>query len=137
MYALMTQISQTAACNRFHEAESRLARWLLMTRERVMSDEFPLTHEFLAHMLGMRREGVTEAASALKRRSLISYRRGELRILNVKGLKAAACSCYEIVQTAFKRAQGVSPGRPSVSGGSATLHLQQRPGRLITERVMG
>ena len=105
MYALMAQISQTAACNRFHAAGPRLARWLLMTRERVMSDQFPLTHEFLAHMLGMRREGVTEAASALKDRKLIDYRRGEVRILNVHGLKAASCSCYEIVQTAFKRVQ--------------------------------
>jgi CRP-like cAMP-binding protein len=106
MYALMAQISQTAACNRFHEAQPRLARWLLMTRDRVMSDEFLLTHEFLAHMLGMRREGVTEAASALKRRKLISYQRGEIQILDLKGLKAASCSCYQIVQTAFKRVQG-------------------------------
>jgi len=106
MYALMAQISQTAACNRFHEAEPRLARWLLMTRERVMSDGFPLTHEFLAHMLGIRREGVTGAATALKRRNLIDYRRGEIRILDVNGLKAASCSCYQIVRTAFKRAQG-------------------------------
>jgi CRP-like cAMP-binding protein len=105
MYALMAQISQTAACNRFHEAQPRLARWLLMTRDRVMSDEFPLTHEFLAHMLGMRREGVTEAASALKGRKLIDYQRGEIRILNIRGLKAASCSCYQIVQTAFKRVQ--------------------------------
>ena len=109
MYALMAQISQTAACNRFHEAEPRLARWLLMTRDRVVSDEFPLTHEFLAHMLGMRREGVTEAASALKRRKLIRYQRGEIQILNLKGLKAASCSCYQIVQSAFKRVQGQTP----------------------------
>jgi CRP-like cAMP-binding protein len=109
MYALMTQISQTAACNRFHEAEPRLARWLLMTRDRVMSDEFPLTHEFLAHMLGMRREGVTEAASMFKRRKLIKYRRGKIQILDLKGLKAASCSCYQIVQTAFKRVQGEIP----------------------------
>jgi CRP-like cAMP-binding protein len=109
MYALMTQISQTAACNRFHEAEPRLARWLLMTRDRVMSDEFPLTHEFLAHMLGMRREGVTEAASVFKRRKLIKYRRGKIQILDLKGLKAASCSCYQIVQTAFKRVQGEIP----------------------------
>src|SRR5580658_1135037 len=106
MYALMTQISQTAACNRFHEAEPRLARWLLMTRDRVMSDDFPLTHEFLAHMLGMRREGVTEAASRFKRRKLISYQRGEIQILDLKGLKAASCSCYQIVEAAFKRVQG-------------------------------
>lgn len=86
MYALMAQISQTAACNRFHEAEPRLARWLLMTRDRVMSDGFPLTHEFLAHMLGFRREGVTEAASALKDRKLIDYQRGEIQILDMKGL---------------------------------------------------
>ena len=109
MYALMAQISQTAACNRFHDAEPRLARWLLMTRDRVMSDEFPLTHEFLAHMLGMRREGVTGAASALKRRDLIRYQRGEIQILDLKGLKAASCSCYELVQTAFKRVQRPVP----------------------------
>jgi CRP-like cAMP-binding protein len=104
-YALMAQISQTAACNRFHESEARLSRWLLMTRDRVGSDEFHLTHEFLAHMLGVRREGVTEAASALKRRKLISYTRGQIRILDVKGLKASSCSCYQIVKEVFARAQ--------------------------------
>src|SRR6202161_1262228 len=81
-HALMAQISQTAACNRFHAAEARLARWLLMTRERVRSDNSPLTHEFLAHMLGLRREGVTEAASALKRRKLIGYSRGKIQLLD-------------------------------------------------------
>lgn len=108
-YALMAQISQTAACNRFHETEARLARWLLMTRARVESDEFPLTHDFLAHMLGVRRVGVTQAASALRRRKLISYSRGKIRILDVKGLKAASCSCYQIVQTVFERAQRELP----------------------------
>jgi len=103
-HALMTQISQTAACNRFHAAEARLARWLLMTRERVGSDDFPLTHEFLAHMLGLRRVGVTEAASALKRRKLISYSRGKIQILDVRGLKASTCSCYQIVNTAYQQA---------------------------------
>ncbi len=103
-YALMAQISQTAACNRFHEAEARLARWLLMTRERVGSDEFPLTHGFLAHMLGLRREGVTEAASALKRRKLINYHRGKIELLDVGGLKASSCSCYQIVKAVYERA---------------------------------
>src|SRR5664279_2453454 len=107
-YALMAQISQTAACNRFHEAEERLSRWLLMTRDRVGSDEFFLTHEFLAHMLGLRREGVTEAASALKRRKLISYARGQIRILDVKGLKRSSCSCYQTVKDVFDRAQARS-----------------------------
>jgi CRP-like cAMP-binding protein len=103
-YALMAQISQTAACNRFHDAEARLARWLLMTRDRVGSDNFPLTHVFLAHMLGLRREGVTEAASALKRRKLITYTRGQIQILDLKGLRTSSCSCYRIVNTVFQRA---------------------------------
>jgi hypothetical protein len=101
----MAQISQTAACNRFHSAEARLARWLLMTRERVGSDEFPMTHEFLAHMLGVRREGVTEAASALKRRKLIDYSRGKMQILEATRLQAASCSCYQVVRDVFERAR--------------------------------
>jgi CRP-like cAMP-binding protein len=105
-YALMAQISQTAACNRFHAAEARLARWLLMTRDRVNSDEFPLTHEFLAHMLGVRREGVTEAASALRQRKLIDYSRGKIQILDATRLMAASCSCYQIVKAVFERAHG-------------------------------
>jgi CRP-like cAMP-binding protein len=100
----MAQISQTAACNRFHAAEARLARWLLMTRDRVGSDSFRLTHEFLADMLGLRREGVSEAASALKRRKLIAYSRGEIQILDGRGLTASSCSCYQLVKTVYQRA---------------------------------
>jgi CRP-like cAMP-binding protein len=104
-HALMAQISQTAACNRFHGAGARLARWLLMTRDRVGSDQFALTHEFLAHMLGLRRVGITEAANTLRRRKLISYRRGVIQILDVKGLEASSCSCYRVVKDVYERAQ--------------------------------
>jgi len=104
-HLLMAQVSQTAACNRFHEAEGRLARWLLMTADRLHTDEFLLTHEFLAHMLGVRRVGVTKAAEGLRRKKLIVYSRGHIIILDRKNLEKTACVCYRIVKNLQDGAQ--------------------------------
>ena len=98
-HALMAQVTQISACNRLHPVEARLARWLLMTRDRLRSHQFRLTHEFLGHMLGVRRVGITQAASALQRRNLITYRRGNMKILDPRGLEAAACRCYTVVKS--------------------------------------
>jgi CRP-like cAMP-binding protein len=97
---LLAQAIQIAVCSRFHVLEARLARSLLVTRDRLQSDKFHLTHEFLAHALGVRRVGVTKAASALQQQGLIIYSRGNIEILGVAGLAAASCQCYEIVKEA-------------------------------------
>jgi CRP-like cAMP-binding protein len=97
---LLAQAIQIAVCSRFHVLEARLARSLLITRDRLQSDKFHLTHEFLAHALGVRRVGVTKAASALQQQGLIIYSRGNIEILDVPGLVAASCKCYEIVKEA-------------------------------------
>jgi CRP-like cAMP-binding protein len=99
-HTLMAQVAQTAACNRFHMVQERLARWLLMTRDRVQSNEFHLTQEFLSHMLGVRRVGVTKAAGQLQERNLIEYSRGNITVLDELGLEAAACSCYQAARDA-------------------------------------
>ena len=94
IHSLMGQIAQTAACNRFHVVEARLARWLLMTRDRAGSGNLEMTQEFLSTMLGVRRVGVSEAASSFQRQKLIEYSRGHIRILDHAGLEAACCTCY-------------------------------------------
>ena len=92
------QATQVAACNRLHEVDERLARWLLMSQDRIGSDIIPLTHEFLAHMLGTRRSSVTVAAGLLSRAGLITYNRGHVKIENRDRLEDAACECYEQIQ---------------------------------------
>ena len=94
LYVLMAQLATSVACLRFHKIGARLARWLLMSQDRARCDNFPVTHKFLAYMLGVRRVGITTAATALQRRGLISYRRGDMKVLDRKGLEAAACGCY-------------------------------------------
>jgi CRP-like cAMP-binding protein len=102
-HSVLTQISQSAVCNQFHAVDARLARWLLMTHDRMGNDEFRITQEFLSHMLGVRREGVSKAAGDLQKRKLIQYKRGNLKILNRLGLEATSCGCYEIIKDEGQR----------------------------------
>jgi CRP-like cAMP-binding protein len=97
-HSLLTQVSQSSACNRFHLVNARLARWLLMTNDRLGVEEFPLTQEFLSSMLGVRREGVSKAAGALQAASLIHYSRGMITLLDRRGLVAQSCDCYTIIK---------------------------------------
>ena len=101
--ALMTQMSQTAVCNRLHTIEQQLCRWLLLSHDRLDSDELIMTQELIANMLGVRREGVTHAAGRLQEQGLISYVRGHITILDRRGLEGAVCECYKVVKDEYDR----------------------------------
>jgi CRP-like cAMP-binding protein len=103
MLAMFILVSQTAACNRRHPVEERCARWLLMTHDRVNSDSFPMTHEFLADMLGVRRPSVSIAMGILSKAGFMRYKRGKVEIVDRKGLEEAACECYHVLSYQFSR----------------------------------
>jgi CRP-like cAMP-binding protein len=101
--AFMTQMSQTAVCNRHHSVEQQLCRWLLLTMDRLPTNELTMTQELIASMLGVRREGITETAGNLQRAGLISYRRGHITVLDRSGLESRTCECYNVVKKEFHR----------------------------------
>jgi CRP-like cAMP-binding protein len=119
--ALFALVAQSAACNRMHPIVQRCARWLLMTHDRVDAAVFPMTHDFLAEMLGVRRPGVSVAAEALRHAGLITYRRGKVTVLDRPGLEAASCECYRLIRERFDRLPGGSgvnvDGRRLLSSG--------------------
>jgi len=101
--ALITQMSQTAVCNRHHSVEQQLCRWLLLTLDRMPTNELTITQELIANTLGVRREGITEAAGKLQQAGYISYRRGHITVLDRAGLESKVCECYEVVKKEFAR----------------------------------
>jgi len=101
--ALITQMAQTAVCNRHHSVDQQLCRWLLLSLDRLASNELSMTQELIANMLGVRREGVTEAAGKLQDAGLIRYRRGTITVLDRPGLEARSCECYQVVKTELDR----------------------------------
>jgi CRP-like cAMP-binding protein len=111
-HAFFNQVAQSAACAHLHRVEQRCCRWLLMTRDRMPSDEFLLTHEFLGMMLGVRRTTVTEVMGALQKAGLIRYRRGHVSILDQEALRQRACECYDVSKQEFDRLLGDTPLAP-------------------------
>jgi CRP-like cAMP-binding protein len=106
LFVIVTQFTQSASCNHFHKIESRLALWLLMSHDRTHTDHFHFTHDFLASILGVRRSSISIAANKLQRMELISYARGEIKVLNRSGLEAASCSCYAAMSNSYNRLLG-------------------------------
>jgi CRP-like cAMP-binding protein len=106
VFVCLHQLAQRAACTRFHVVEARLARWLLMTQDRAHGDTFNVTHEVLAFMLGVRRVGITKAATSLQKRRLIHYARGKITVVDRRGLRAASCACYHADRESYDRILG-------------------------------
>ncbi len=117
VHAFFNQVAQSAACNQFHSLQQRCCRWLLMTHDRMQSNEFLLTQEFLAMMLGVQRTGVTAAAGALQQAGLIRYKRGAVTILDRRGLETRSCECYRVSKLEFDRLLGARALRKVRSGG--------------------
>ncbi|MBV9403305.1 MAG: Crp/Fnr family transcriptional regulator [Candidatus Eremiobacteraeota bacterium] len=124
--AFMAMVAQTAACNSLHSVDERLSRWLLMTHDRVQRDQFPLTHEFLAYMLGVRRPSVSVAANTLLQNGSIRYSRGLMTILNRQGLEDAVCPCYEIVKKIMTRVRPDFQKVNAEEDGGAPVQLPHR-----------
>jgi CRP-like cAMP-binding protein len=127
--ALITQISQTAVCNRLHTVEQRLCRWLLMCQDRVATNELQLTQEFLSNILGGRRETVTVAAGRLQDAGLIRYSRGHITILDRQGLEDAVCECYPIVEARRDRLAPVAARPAAAAAGAASVYAASAPTR--------
>ena len=121
---LITQMAQTAVCNRHHSIDQQLCRWLLICLDRLPGSNLTMTQELIANMLGVRREGVTEAAGKLQRAELIDYRRGHITVLDRHGLEARACECYQVVKTESDRLL-LSPSRRPLTTPILTLHCRE------------
>jgi CRP-like cAMP-binding protein len=137
--AILAIRSQAIGCDRFHAVEARAARWLLEMDDRVPHEEFTMTHEFLALMLGVRRQTVSAVAEELSRRGCIAYRRGFIRIADRRALEAAACECYEVIRDEFARLVGAPIARqpPSIRRGDADAAAAGRPGDAAQTRARG
>lgn len=110
LQGFLEQITQTAACNRFHSVDQRFARWMLMTGDRAQSNQFPITQEFLGQMLGVRRQTVNETATYFQEQGMVSYARGMMTILDRQGMEQASCVCYEIIRRTYERLLGIQHG---------------------------
>ena len=125
--ALMTQMAQTAVCNRHHSVEQQLCRWLLLTLDRLPTNDLVMTQELIANMLGVRREGITEAAGKLQRAGVISYRRGHISVLNRSGLEERVCECYAVVKKELDRLLCDVRYRQGVDAGARPMIAESRP----------